>query len=162
MNTSTVRTQDCGIPWCVTCVLSADPDDRPHRHHDLALKFDLSRAPFRITIERSCHVYGDGTQVTTIDIVRYDRRGFGVEAQDALPLADLLRDPDRHYGREETIELAETDVPLIVAFVDSPAHSDPRDYLLHVTQGGGHYFKLTQPEARRLGDILHGFGHDKF
>ncbi|MFR9753943.1 hypothetical protein ACL02S_23290 [Nocardia sp. 004] len=157
MNISAVRTGECGISWCVTCIPSIDPDDHPHRHRDLALEVELSCERFDITVERSCQVYGDGTRLTTIDVVRNDRYGFGVDAEEARQLADLLRLPQLHYGQDALITLSETpDAPLIV-FTDTFPTNDPRDYLLHIAQCGvtGQYFRLTPVEARLLGGILH-------
>ncbi|WP_107661180.1 hypothetical protein [Nocardia suismassiliense] len=174
MSTVAIRTGQCPIPWCVYCEPSNDPDDHPHCHHDLPLEFELSSPPHSITIERSRRVFGDGSYETSIDIVRADRSGFGVTATDVGQLAEVLRLPKLHYGRETTIELSENrGAPLTVFTEDARAFArgreaftedggvNPRsywiDYWIHIAQpvcGGGHYFKMTPVEARLLGDLL--------
>ncbi|WP_043735343.1 hypothetical protein [Nocardia asiatica] len=156
-----VNIETCGIPWCVACVISTDLDDHPHRHQDQGIAFEVAHSPYRLSIERSCRVYGDGLRSTTIDIVSDDRSGFGVCAIEALQLADLLHDPGMHYQRESVMELAEAPgFPLIVRTSELPS-SDPRDYLLHITQYGceGEYCRLTATEREILGTILRDLGN---
>ncbi|WP_159080834.1 hypothetical protein [Nocardia suismassiliense] len=172
----------CPVKWCYTCTPSDDPEDTPHRHDDRAIEFEVSspRQPRRLRevmhpssplrpppliIQRSCLAYGDGTCLTTVDIVRDDLQGIGVGPEDALELAEVLRRPELHFGRPVFIELHEAPIQPLLVWTESDEALDPRDYTLHLAQFDGgrnylDYFIFTPAEAQQLGQILSKFSYD--